>query len=686
MTVRALILGLLLAVGVACYGATCDLWSEYSGIGGDLVPNYVFGLVLLGLLVVNPLLRWLRLSSFKSAEWMVILSMGLMGAVVAGSAILWTFPHPIITPIADHRSNPDWQAKDLLGYVPGVMLVDPHKPRPTPHNPHPDVVKDYLRGLSSRQRRIGIGEVPWRNWAPTLAFWFTLLGLTFTAGACAVVVVHRQWSRREHLAYPIATFTNELIGSGDRAAAFRRRIFWTGFGVSFVILNLNGLHTWFPSFPAVTTSIDMTPLRELEAIKPLVKVPLYGKSVLRMNFYFAAVGLAYFLSSEVSFSLGVSGWLYVLCVAPLVARGVDMSRSTFQGGLPIYMYFGAYLGMGIMVVYLGRRYYWAVLKRSVLPGGRDPTVLDREVWAARIGIAACVLMVGLLWKIGLHPALGAAFVLLVGLLFLMVGRVNAATGLFIVQAIWHPVDVLVGLLGALAIGPHALIILAVLCVVVTIDSRIAAVPLVLNALRLRDLQKVTSGYLAWWMTVALVVALIVGVCLVVFVIYSHGATSMETATVRWAMVVGRMPFNMLSRTIDRLTETQLDEASKPLTLARLVQARPARHFLVAVGIGLLLVVACSYLRLRFARWPLHPVVFLLWGTPWMVEYAPCFLLAWVIKGIVLKYGGQNTYRRSRTFFVGLVAGEITVALLWAVVNAVYFGSTGLAGEAVHVRP
>ena len=96
--------------------------------------------------------------------------------------------------------------------------------------------------------------------------------------------------------------------------------------------------------------------------------------------------------------------------------------------------------------------------------------------------------------------------------------------------------------------------------------------------------------------------------------------------------------------------------------------------------------ACSYLRLRFARWPLHPVVFLVWGTPWMVRYAPSFLLAWLLKGLIMKFGGKGSYERSRRFFVGLVVGEIVAAAVWAVVSVVYYGRTGMIGESFRTRP
>ena len=107
---------------------------------------------------------------------------------------------------------------------------------------------------------------------------------------------------------------------------------------------------------------------------------------------------------------------------------------------------------------------------------------------------------------------------------------------------------------------------------------------------------------------------------------------------------------------------------------------PDRHFFTSVGIGLGLVLVCSWLRLRFPRWPLHPLMFLVWGTPWMISYAPSFLLAWILKNAIMKYGGRRSYLKARPFFIGLVTGEFAATMLWAAVAAMYYLQHGTRGS------
>ncbi len=720
MTLRAILLGLLVALALASAGYFNDIWLSFPAIGGNLMPTHAFGLLMVALLAVNPLLRLLGRWKFSAGELVVMLSLVLMGSVIAGSGLLWVFPHPIITPIEDQTRRPGWQQADLLQYVPPAMMVEQvyrkygreHGIRRMPAEPwqqaiergveegvvpgadlkhlrrqRDDIFTDYMQGKGRGGKPlIGFAQVPWYAWRKTLAFWFAVLGLNFIAGLAAAVVVHRQWSRREHLAFPIAVVVGGLIEppSGRRLFndVFRNKGFWTAFVLVFGVLAVNGCHAWWPGFIAIPTGIDLRPLRDI--LGAVGKVPWVN--LLEVRFYFAAIGLAYFLTSEASLSLGLSAWLYVLAAAPLVAAGVDMQTDVLAGGLPAFMYFGAYLGLAVMVLYLGRRFYWAVLKRSLWLGGQED-VLPREVAACRVLVMASAALVGLLWWTGLHPLLATAFVALTGMLFLMVGRINVTTGLFIIQPFWHPVTVLAAVFGAYALGPQALVILAMLSVVVTIDPRIAVVPLALNAIRLGEMNKLKPGRLAGWMGAAVILAMIVAVGVTVWGMYDLGVQGVDSGGTQWALVVARMPFDMLQRAVDKLSATDsLQAASAPTTLSRLARPDPTPHFFTAAGIGFALVMACSYLRLRLPRWPLHPMLFLVWGSRWTTEFAPSFLLAWLIKTQIMRYGGQTYYRRARPFFIGLMAGEFTAGIFWGAIGVGYYLLTGVTGPSFSVRP
>ena len=43
-------------------------------------------------------------------------------------------------------------------------------------------------------------------------------------------------------------------------------------------------------------------------------------------------------------------------------------------------------------------------------------------------------------------------------------------------------------------------------------------------------------------------------------------------------------------------------------------------------------------------------------------------LGWVLKSVILKYGGPTLFQRLRPFFLGLILGEASVGGFWIVVD------------------
>lgn len=60
-------------------------------------------------------------------------------------------------------------------------------------------------------------------------------------------------------------------------------------------------------------------------------------------------------------------------------------------------------------------------------------------------------------------------------------------------------------------------------------------------------------------------------------------------------------------------------------------------------------------RQHFVWWPFHPI-----GFPVSVAMHKMFvsvLVAWILKTLILKYGGPRMFIKLRPFFLGLVLGE-----------------------------
>ena len=64
-------------------------------------------------------------------------------------------------------------------------------------------------------------------------------------------------------------------------------------------------------------------------------------------------------------------------------------------------------------------------------------------------------------------------------------------------------------------------------------------------------------------------------------------------------------------------------------------------------------------------WPLHPIGYPISSVfSWMAFNA---FLAWLVKSIVLKYGGPRLFRKVRPFFLGLIIGQFAIyGVFWIV--------------------
>jgi hypothetical protein len=76
----------------------------------------------------------------------------------------------------------------------------------------------------------------------------------------------------------------------------------------------------------------------------------------------------------------------------------------------------------------------------------------------------------------------------------------------------------------------------------------------------------------------------------------------------------------------------------------------------------------AVMRARFAWWPFHPAGFAVAGGWSMALFAPSILAAWLIKVIILRYGGMGSFRPASRFFMGMVMGEFMAGAFWGLLG------------------
>ncbi len=789
MTLRAILIGVLLGLSIACFTHFNDQVIRQTFLIGNHLPPVVFGVALLLLLVANPLLRavgarWV----LRPGEMAVIIALGMAVCAWPGSNLMRIYGHLVAVPAQQRAHQAHWQAASVFAYVPGgppyvaegyvhdwptlltgvvegqepilaalrasldqSLLREVSQTVDAGHAPASGLRRQLMRAINAgmSQRALmtpalpasadteavvthhraaldaalpgvfkpaprgegvvlnegepaesstnplfapsgagggwpGVSRVDWPLWWPVLRLWIGLALLVGVATLCLIVIVHPQWTRRELLPYPTVRFVEEVTAwtpgrwLPDIAAS---KLFWIGALVVVVIHLLNGLHVWFPDVPDIPRDLNFNPLRRLF---PNASRAYGSHALFHPVIYFAVVGFGFFIQTRVSLSVGLSMVFWVLLSAFMMGLGMRVNNNRFDPeAMGPALRFGAYLGVTLMVFFLGRRYYLGVA-RGALGLKRGGDVPGYAVWALRI-MLLCIGGGG--WLLVRYGGVGWIMALALIASVLMIGlvltRINAETGLFYAQPDFVPAMIFAGFLGWEGIGPEALIVLLLGSLVLVADPREALGPYIGNGLAMvHRLTGRTPASAVWPIGGMLVLGLIAAVVATLAVQHHFGFSDNG-----WAWGLPRSAINQLTRAVNELSaHGQLETLTGLSELTQFTHARPDGRAIGWVITGLTLVFICAAARLRLPWWPLHPVLFLVWGSYPASHFAFSFLLAAVVKGAITTMGGTRAYHQTKPLMVGFIAAEIFMVIVWSIVGLWYFLATNQTPERYMIYP
>jgi hypothetical protein len=73
----------------------------------------------------------------------------------------------------------------------------------------------------------------------------------------------------------------------------------------------------------------------------------------------------------------------------------------------------------------------------------------------------------------------------------------------------------------------------------------------------------------------------------------------------------------------------------------------------------------SQMRTLFIWWPFHPIGYVMAETGAGRSFWFHYFLAWILKLVVLRYGGHRLYVRTLPLVIGLILGDILTQTLWS---------------------
>jgi hypothetical protein len=486
--------------------------------------------------------------------------------------------------------------------------------------------------------------IPWL--IPVLC-WSSFCAVLLFTMLCINVVLRKQWADSERLTFPVILLPLEM--TEETGMLFRNKYMWLGFAIAGTITFIAGLNYLYPSVPHIR-------IVRRDIGQYITNPPWNAMGGIPLGFYFWAIGIAFVMPLEMSFSCWIFYWLMKLELVGCRIFGLNELRVAGGGFDSSYPFlnsqsYGAYLGFFMMSMWASRRYLYKVL-RTALFGNKEEDDSSEAVTyrAAVIGILAGMLFLGIFaYQIGMTPWVIGVFFTLYFVFAVIVSRIRAEIGFPTHDMhFMGPQNFVLTTVGTEDLPSQNLVGFSLFY---WFNRTYASHPSPhqLESFKLAERTDTPYRCMFWPVVIAGILAMPIGFWMLLHTYYQLGGATARMEI--WALGFGSETWNTLANWLSQ---------PKP----------PNKTAMLFVGVGFIISTAMSWMRLRFTWFPFHPLAYAMsnsWGVAqlWMP-----LLIGSTAKFFTLKFGGLKTYRRFLPFFFGLILGEITVGSLWTIIGIV----------------
>lgn len=510
--------------------------------------------------------------------------------------------------------------------------------------------------------------IPWRLWIGPFAFWLPFMGILMVFSMSLVRMMHRQWSKHELLTYPIAEVMDSFLKREKGYLLpdyFRTRVFWVGFVGVFLMFVINGLNRFFPlmiRIPTVYAHMDL--LREFDFIARYTGRE--GYALFRGMIYPYIIGLAVLLPTDLS----LSAWFGF--VAMIFGTGFYFlfTGDTITDPDAANIRIGMHVALGVIIILIGRREYFNLLKRAFTFQKSDDKTLNSATTACRIFLLSFAALVVMFVIAGLDWFIAFILVMSIGLIFLLMARLTAESGIpWLVNFRGAATGLPLHLFGASVLGPQALAVIAAVGMPVDADptNSFAAQETTYQKERERHGWGLGTARFNLILAGGILVAVTASIFFQLWDNYSFGARREKLhPPVAQHLETAATEINRLQ------IEGQLDRVIEGSGLARLSHFQFDSRFWRFFAIGAIAVAAVMIMRLRFSWWPFHPLPLLFISTWAMSRLYVSFFLGWAIKAAILRIWGGKTFTNLKPFFIGVIMGQAAIVSVWVLIGGIYW--------------
>lgn len=633
VSLRSLLLGVAL-IPLNCYWmAVMEVqWNSVDATCVSLFFHVIF--LIFALILLNRLIaRFWPKQALTPAEILVVYIMLSLASAIAGRDSMEN-----LLPVLGH---PFWFANESNSYAKFFQYIPKWL---APHDMW--VLKGYYLG--------NVSIYDWRlirAWMPIAGAWsIFILALLFVM-LCINVIVRRHWMDLEKLSFPTVYLPMEMARD---QAFFRNRTLWIGFALPFAVQTMNGLHYLYPNVPYVNLKLqDMSPY--------FVNPPWSGMGWTPISFYPFAIGMAFFLPLDLSFSC----WFFYILRKAEAVIGVMLGATSPGGAVAASWPFckeqgtGAWIGLCLLMVWAGRKHLVEILRTAFLDraseskSGAFSKASDDSGELLSYRTACIGLILGMLVafvfcvRAGMPVWLPPIYLGLYFLLSIGITRIRAELGPPAHELNWvNPEAIIVSVLGTGVIGTQGLTALSYMFWF-NRGYRSHPMPHQLEGMKIGKETQMEPKRLLIAMTLACVVGVFAAFWALLAVFYKNGQATANIQS--YTTGIGAEAFT-------RLEDWTRNQHGTNVTS------------IGWMSVGFAFTAFLMVMKARFFWWPFHPAGYALANSYALEYWWMTLFIGWAIKTVVVRYGGIKAYRKAIPFFLGMILGDYIAASMWSIIG------------------
>jgi hypothetical protein len=477
-----------------------------------------------------------------------------------------------------------------------------------------------------------------RPWLVPLAMWLLFLFSLYAVMIGLNLLFRKQWTENEKLAYPIIQMPFILATETD--ALFKSRLFWLGTGIASFISLMNGLHILFPVVPGIPI-VQIVNLQSFFTERPWVDM-----GAVWVSFYPFAIGLCFFMPLDLAFSC----WFFFFFWKMQRVWAAHVGAH----GMPGFPFIeeqtaGGYYAIALIAIWITRHHFVRVGRLFLGYPVDNATPWDR----IESRLAASLVIVGgtvifLFWYLaGMEAWVVITVFTMYFLISISITRMRAELGppahdLHFIG----PGKQIMRFFGAgnmVSAHPQSVVLLGFTHFFNRV-YRCHPMPHSLEGLRIAERLKTGYGPAVAAQAIAVFCGGVFGFFALLWMHAKYGGS---------AQILG--PGDILGR--------------ETWEFVNIWFVAPEKHTwggTNAIFAGLFSALGLAALRMHLAWFPLHPVGYAVSGSYNMELLWMCVFTAWLVKLILLKYGGAKAFRPAVPFFVGLMLGDFVMGSFWQI--------------------